>query len=119
VIARARAPICPLKSIEAAMQHPAHPSIEAIPEEPFAVAATASTTRPRGTLKHGDTFILIDSHRDIGVVPDGADGLFHCDTRYLSHLALMLEGVQPLLLGSNVHDDSSMLTVDLTNPDMR
>jgi hypothetical protein len=107
------------QSGEAAMQHPVHPSIEAIPEEPFAVAATASTTRPRRTLKHGDTFILIDSHGDIGGVPDGADGLFHCDTRYLSHLALTLEGVQPLLLGSNVYDDNAMLTVDCdpTNPD--
>jgi hypothetical protein len=101
------------------MQHPAHPSVETISEEPFAVAATASTPRPRCTLEHGDTFILIDSHGDIGVVPDGADGLFHCDTRHLSHLALTLEGVQPLLPGSNVDDDSSMLTVDLANPDMR
>ncbi len=100
------------------MQQPAHPSVEAIPEEPYAVAATASTTRPRRTLKHGDTFILVDSHGDIGVVPDGADGLFHCDTRFLSLLALTLEGAQPLLLGSNLYDDNSMLTVDLTNPDL-
>jgi glycogen debranching enzyme len=105
-------------SIEAAMQQPAHPSIETIPEEPFAVAATASTTRPRRTLKHGDTFILVDSHGDIGVIPDGADGLFHTDTRFLSLFALTLEGVQPLLLGSNVYDDNSMLTADLTNPDI-
>src|ERR1700756_4066862 len=100
------------------MQQPAHPTVEAIPEEPFAVVATAGTTLPRRTLKHGDTFILVDSHGDIGVVPDGADGLFHRDTRYLSRLALTLEGVQPLLLGSNLYDDNSMLTVDLTNPDV-
>src|ERR1700719_2695434 len=100
------------------MQQPAHPSIETIPEEPFAVAATAATARHSRTLKHGDTFILVDSHGDIGVVPGAADGLFHCDTRYLSLLALTLEGAQPLLLGSNLYDDNSMLTVDLTNPDM-
>jgi len=100
------------------MQQPAHPSAESIPEEPFAVAVTASTTVPRRTLKHGDTFILVDSHGDIGLVPDGAGGLFHCDTRFLSLLALTLEGAQPLLLGSNLYDDNSMLTVDLTNPDL-
>jgi glycogen debranching enzyme len=103
--------------VDAVMQQPAHPSVESIPEEPFAVAATASTARPRRTLKHGDTFILVDSHGDIGVIPDGADGLFHTDTRFLSRFALTLEAVQPLLLGSNVYDDNSMLTVDLTNPD--
>ena len=100
------------------MQQPAHSSVESIPEEPFAVAATASTTRPRRTLKHGDTFILVDSHGDIGVIPDGSDGLFHADTRFLSLFALTFEGVQPLLLGSNVNDDNSMLTVDMTNPDI-
>jgi glycogen debranching enzyme len=100
------------------MQQPAHPSVASIPEEPFAVAATASTARPRRTLKHGDTFILVDSHGDIGVIPDGADGLFHTDTRFLSLFALTLDGAYPLLLGSNVYDDNSMLTVDLTNPDI-
>src|SRR5262249_30847947 len=100
------------------MQQPAHPSVEAIPEEPYAVAATASTARPRRTLKHGDTFILVDSHGDIGVIPDGSDGLFHTDTRFLSLFALTLDGAQPLLLGSNVYDDNSMLTVDTTNPDI-
>jgi glycogen debranching enzyme len=100
------------------MQQPAHPSVESIPEEPYAVAATASTARPRRTLKHGDTFILVDSHGDIGVIPDGSDGLFHSDTRFLSLFALTLDGTQPLLLGSNVYDDNSMLTVDMTNPDI-
>jgi len=98
--------------------HQAQPSFETIPDAPFAVTASGSTTGPRRTLKHGDTFILVDTHGDIGVLPDGADGLFHCDTRFLSHLALTLEGVQPLLLGSNIYDDNSMLTVDLTNPDL-
>jgi glycogen debranching enzyme len=100
------------------MQQPAHPSVAPIPGEQFAVAGTASTARPSRTLKHGDTFILVDSHGDIGVVPGASDGLFHSDTRFLSLLALTLEGAQPLLLGSNLYDDNSMLTVDLTNPDL-
>jgi glycogen debranching enzyme len=96
----------------------AHPSIEMVSEESFAVAATPSTTRPRRTLKHGDTFVLVDSHGDIGEGGEGADGLFHHDTRFLSFLALTLEGVQPLLLGSNVYDDNAMLMADLTNADI-
>src|SRR6202042_3104961 len=38
--------------------------------------------------------------------------------RYLARLELALDDVQPLLLGSNLRDDNSSLTVDLTNPDI-
>ena len=61
---------------------------------------------------------MLDSHGDIGASAGGSDGLFHCDTRFLSHLELLLNGMQPLLLGSNVRDDNTSLTVDLTNPDV-
>ncbi|HWZ08487.1 MAG TPA: amylo-alpha-1,6-glucosidase, partial [Bradyrhizobium sp.] len=44
--------------------------------------------------------------------------LFNADTRYLARLELVLDEVQPLLLGSNLRDDNSALTVDLTNPDV-
>lgn len=91
--------------------------LDAIPEARFYISATGPT-RPRRVLKHGDTFIVVDSHGDIGASPGGTDGLFHCDTRFLSHLELLLNGMQPLLLGSNVRDDNTQLTVDLTNPDI-
>ena len=94
----------------------AQSSIEIIPDAPFAVAATEATTRPRRTLKHGDTFVLVDSHGDLGIT--GSDGLFHDDTRFLSLLVLTLDGAPPLLLGSNVYDDNAMMTVDLTNSDI-
>jgi glycogen debranching enzyme len=61
---------------------------------------------------------VFDSHADIGAAPGGPDGIFFCDTRYLSHLEMLLSGRQPLLLGSVVRDDNSFLTVDLTNPDI-
>ena len=77
-----------------------------------------TSTRPRRTLKHGDCFAVLDSHADIGASAGGPDGIFFCDTRYLSHLEMLLNGKQPLLLGSNVRDDNSILTVDLTNPDI-
>src|SRR5256885_1206907 len=91
---------------------------DAIPEAPFYIPATGPATRPRRTLKHDDTFVVLDSHGDVGASAGGADGLFHCDTRFLSHLELLLNGMQPLLLGSNVRDDNTQLTVDLTNPDI-
>src|SRR3989441_3323070 len=91
---------------------------EIIPEAPFYIPATGPATRPRRTLKHDDTFLVLDSHGDVGASAGGADGLFHCDTRFLSHLELLLNGAQPLLLGSNVRDDNTLLTVDLTNPDV-
>src|SRR5499426_2822360 len=93
-------------------------SPDIIPEAPFYIPATGPATRPRLALKHDDTFVVLDSHGDIGASAGGADGLFHCDTRFLSHLELLLNGMQPLLLGSDVRDDNSQLTVDLTNPDI-
>ncbi|HEY5127445.1 MAG TPA: amylo-alpha-1,6-glucosidase, partial [Bradyrhizobium sp.] len=53
-----------------------------------------------------------------GASAGGPDGLFNADTRYLARLELVLDEVQPLLLGSNLRDDNSALTVDLTNPDV-
>ena len=91
---------------------------EAVVETPFYIPATSqSTTRPRCTLKHGDTFAVLDKHGDIGATAEGPDGVFHADTRYVSRLELLINGTQPLLLGSNTRDDNSVLTVDLTNPD--
>ena len=88
------------------------------PESPFYIPATVSATRPRRALKHGDTFLVVDSHGDIGASAGGSDGLYHDDTRFLSLLELRLNGAQPLLLGSNVRDDNTLLAVDLTNPDI-
>jgi len=86
-------------------------------ETPFYIPATGSAARPRRTLKCGDTFVVTDSHGDIGASAGDPDGLFHADTRFLSHLELRLNGQHPLLLGSNVRDDNTWLAVDLTNPD--
>ena len=92
--------------------------LDTVSETPFYIPATGPATRPRRTLKHDDTFVVLDTHGDIGASAGGTDGLFHCDTRFLSRLELLLNGMQPLLLGSNVRDDNTSLTVDLTNPDV-
>src|SRR6266704_3789697 len=93
-------------------------SLDLIPEAPFYIPATGPATRPRCTLKHDDTFVVLDTHGDIGASAGGTDGIFHRDTRFLSRLELLLNGMQPLLLGSNLRNDNAVLTVDLTNPDI-
>src|SRR6266566_3653259 len=93
-------------------------TIELVAESPFYIPMTGPAARPRRSLKHDDTFIVLDSHGDIGASAGGPDGLFNADTRYLARLELVLDEVQPLLLGSNLRDDNSALTVDLTNPDV-
>lgn len=92
--------------------------VEQAAESPFYIPMTGPATRPRRSLKHDDTFIVLDSHGDIGASAGGTDGLFNSDTRYLARLEMMLDDVQPLLLGSNLRDDNSTLTVDLTNSDV-
>jgi glycogen debranching enzyme len=89
-----------------------------VAEQPFYIPMTGPAARPRRSLKHDDTFIVLDSHGDIGASAGGPDGLFNSDTRYLARLELVLDDLQPLLLGSNLRDDNSALTVDLTNPDI-
>jgi len=93
-------------------------TVELVQEQPFYIPMTGPAARPRRSLKHDDTFIVLDSHGDIGASAGGPDGLFNADTRYLARLELALDDVQPLLLGSNLRDDNSSLTVDLTNPDI-
>jgi glycogen debranching enzyme len=94
------------------------PEKDAIAEAPFHIPASGVARRARCTLKYGDTFAVMDSHGDIGTSPGGPDGLFHKDTRFLSHLRFSLNGCEPLLLGSSLRDDNTILAVDLTNPDI-
>jgi glycogen debranching enzyme len=105
-------------AIEAVTQMTTIREIEIVQESPFYIPMTGPAARPRRSLKHDDTFIVLDSHGDIGASAGGPDGLFNADTRYLARLEMVFDEVQPLLLGSNLRDDNSALTVDLTNPDI-
>jgi glycogen debranching enzyme len=73
---------------------------------------------PLRVLKHGDTFALFDQYGDIRIRKNGEEGIYHDGTRFLSHLALELEGARPFLLSSAIRDDNDQLTVALTNPDL-
>jgi glycogen debranching enzyme len=105
-------------SAEAVTQIVTSRTMEVVTESPFYIPMTGPAARPRRSLKHDDTFIVLDSHGDIGASAGGPDGLFNADTRYVARLELVLDEVQPLLLGSNLRDDNSSLTIDLTNPDV-
>src|SRR4029077_4800606 len=93
--------------------------VEEPAETPFYIGATQQRrTRPPRALKYGDTFIVLDSRGDISPTTGGSAGLFHLDTRYLSRLELLVNAAHPLLLGSNLRDDNSAFSGDLTNPDL-
>jgi glycogen debranching enzyme len=81
-------------------------------------AITSLQERRLRALKHGDTFALFNHYGDIVPFRGAPDGIYHQDTRYLSHLELRLNGQWPLLLSSTVRDDNAVLAVDLTNPDL-
>lgn len=85
----------------------------------FYIPATSSLLerRPR-ILKHGETFAVFDHYGDIVSMGNGPEGIYHADTRFLSHFQLRLNGLQPLLLGSGIDDENAVLTIDLTNPDI-
>jgi glycogen debranching enzyme len=85
----------------------------------YGITATFSLPERRlRTLKHGHTFGLFDPHGDIVPGRGSPDGLFHDDTRFLSGLQLLINGLRPLLLSSTVQDNNAQLTVHLTNPDI-
>lgn len=76
------------------------------------------------TLKHGDMFAVFDEHGDIlGAVErtggrGSADGLFQDDTRILSRFRMTAGGAAPEVLGTSISADNTLLTIDLTTPDL-
>ena len=94
---------------------------EAISAKHAELHGSATTSLQDGqsrTLKHDDTFAVFNHNGDALSGPGSPEGLYHRDTRYLSHFRLAIDGVQPSLLSSTVSDDNSTLTCDLTNPDL-
>ena len=48
---------------------------EHVAESPFYIPMTGPAARPRRSLKHDDTFIVLDSHGDIGASAGGIEAL--------------------------------------------
>jgi glycogen debranching enzyme len=86
------------------------PAIEA----PVDYGVTAEVRAPQNlyALKDKDTFIVADQFGDIA---GQGDGLFHNDTRILSHYRLTLGGHAPSLLSAAVAHDNVFFTCNATN----
>ena len=51
-------------------------------------------------------------------LPGGTEGVYHCDTRHLSHFVITVNERRPIVLSSTLRDDNTTLTCDLANPDL-
>ena len=84
----------------------------------YIAASSALQERRTLTLKHGDTFAVFDHRGDMSADTGSSEGLYHRDTRILSHFKLLLEEARPLLLSSMTQDDNAIFSADLSNPDL-
>jgi glycogen debranching enzyme len=84
----------------------------------YVLATFAHPEEQPQVLKNGDTFAMFDHFGDIAALMPGQEGLYHNDTRYLSHQELTINGARPLYLGSSVQESNSLLLIDLMNPDI-
>ena len=101
-------------------QVPAGQQSELTRDDPHYIVAPAPLAGERDrVLKHGDTFAVFDHHGDIRPVGMKEQGLFHDGTRFLNCLMLRLGRGEPQFLSSTVKEDNALLTVDLTNVDIR
>jgi glycogen debranching enzyme len=84
----------------------------------YVAATSAMGEEQPHVLKNDDTFAMFDRFGDIQVLAPGKEGLYHDDTRFLSHQEFLIDGVRPLHLGSSVQEANSLLAIDLMNPDL-
>jgi glycogen debranching enzyme len=84
----------------------------------YVAATSASAEEQPLVLKNDHTFAMFDRFGDVQVLAPGKEGLYHNDTRFLSHQELTIDGARPLYLGSCVMESNSVLAIDLMNPDL-
>jgi glycogen debranching enzyme len=70
-------------------------------------------------LKHDDCCGIFNEIADIDAEARTEAGLYRAGVRHLSRLTLTIAGLRPLLLAANPREDNVLLTVNLTNPDVR
>jgi glycogen debranching enzyme len=68
-------------------------------------------------VKEGDTFLYSDIAGNLDDRKEFGLGLYHRDTRFLSHYRMWLSGREPILLSSS-SERAFMAYVDLTNPEL-
>jgi glycogen debranching enzyme len=70
-------------------------------------------------LRHDDCFGLFNEIGDIDAEMRSEAGLYRGGVRHLSRLTLTIAGQRPLLLAASPREDNVLLTVNLTNADVR
>jgi glycogen debranching enzyme len=84
----------------------------------YVAATSANGEEQPQVLKNNRTFAMFDRFGDIQALAPCKEGLYHDDTRFLSHQEFTIDGVRPLHLGSSVEEANSLLAIDLMNPDI-
>ena len=92
-------------------------SDDVAPAEPGAVVLVTDLANKTLAVKEGETFLYSDTEGNLDDRKDFGLGLFHRDTRFLSHFILKLSGTDPVLLSSS-SERAFMAHVDLTNMDL-
>jgi glycogen debranching enzyme len=83
------------------------------------VSADVPSGERSHALRHDDTFGLFNEIGDIDAETRSEAGLYRGGVRHLSRLTLTIASLRPLLLAAAPRDDNLLLTVNLTNPDVR
>ncbi|MEO8018008.1 MAG: glycogen debranching N-terminal domain-containing protein [Pseudomonadota bacterium] len=92
----------------------------AIPEDLHqVVTADVPSGERTHVLRHDDCFGLFNEIGDIDAETRSEAGLYRGGVRHLSRLTLTVAGLRPLLLAASPRDDNVLLTMNLTNADVR
>jgi glycogen debranching enzyme len=83
------------------------------------VTADVPTGERTHVLRHDDCFGLFNEIGDIEAETRSEAGLYRGGVRHLSRLTLTIASQRPLLLAAAPREDNVLLTVNLTNPDLR
>lgn len=89
-----------------------------IDDEWYVLASSSRADDRSRVLKHGETFAVFDRYGDIQHVGIGEQGIYHEGTRYLSTFEMSVNDHRLLLLNSTAKQDNTLLTVDMTTPDL-
>jgi len=98
---------------------------ERAPEPQTLTQASAESVPPLLTdfaskvlaVKEGETFLYSDVAGNLDDRREFGHGLYHRDTRFLSHFRMQLSGRDPVLLSSSA-ERAYMSYIDLTNPEL-
>jgi len=83
------------------------------------VTADVPSAERTHSLKQDDCFGLFNEIGDIDAEARTEAGLYRTGVRHLSRFTLTVAGQRPLLLAASPREDNVLLTVNLTNPDVR